>query len=523
MAADVQPIVVTFGLGVNARKRPADLDINECTIGENFDLDTQQSSMRSRLPFDLVATAPNAAAVRGFAQLIKQDGTISTLVQAGGTVFSWDGVSTFNSVGTVSTAAKLRGPREHNVTLDDKVLITDLSKEENVKTWDGMTFEDLAHDLSTTFKAKYCRVHKERAFFGNVTTGTTSVPHMLVGSKLSDVTDLSVDERPSAALDPSAPFFILTPDLKPINGLEYAFGNFLISSEVGRIHLLKGSSAFDFEIESFYDGSSAEGEECFHNIGNDVLIGGLGRIESLSGILEFGDVETNDLTLPISPLIEDVTAWRMFFDQTRQQVFCFPEGFSEVWVLHKSLVQPVNGQVTISPWSKWTTTVSDGFTPASAMSLRDPVTGTATVYMGGSTGQIYRLNGSGATDAGTDTITTTRTSKLINIPIHADVFDGRWWVDYRLQFETTITLSFMWGGVEYPDDELTFTIPSANFAIYNDSDHYGEEIFYSSRFQTRVRRQTQPMSGRGNYLQVKVSYSGEAEIEEVGIELRAQA
>ena len=155
-----QPIVLTFGGGLNARKRIADVQIDECVESSiNFDLDSQQKALNRRRPFDLVSTAPNGSEIRGFAQMIRRDGTVSTLVQAGGAVYSWNGDQTFVQVGTVSAAARLRGPREHNFTLDEYVIITDLTKTEVVKQWDGTSFIDLPHDLGGDLFAKYCRVY----------------------------------------------------------------------------------------------------------------------------------------------------------------------------------------------------------------------------------------------------------------------------------------------------------------------------------------------------------------------------
>ena len=152
-------VILTFGGGLNARRRVIDVVLDECVApSENFDLDPQFRALNRRKPFDLVATAPNGAAINGLAQLIKQDQSISSLVQAGGNVYTWDGASNFTLVGTVSTNAKLRGPREHNFTLDEYVVITDLNKAEVVKKWDGTTFADLAHDLGGDFFAKYARV-----------------------------------------------------------------------------------------------------------------------------------------------------------------------------------------------------------------------------------------------------------------------------------------------------------------------------------------------------------------------------
>lgn len=542
MAREIPPVVITFAGGVNSRVRPADVNIDECMVGVNFDLDSQQRSMRTRKPFDLVATAANASEIRGFAQLVKRDGSTSTLVQAGGTVYSWDGETAPTTVvGTVSTNSRLRGPRDHNFTLDEIVLITDIEKATTVKSWDGTTFQDLAHNIAgVQFFAKYCAVQRERAFFGNVTTDNAPVPHVLVGSKRGDATTLTVSDRPSSALGEDSPFFLVTLDLRPINGLDAAFGNFIISSQKGKLFVLRGSSAFDFEVLDFHQGSAVSGDEAMANIGNDVLLGLPTRIESLTGTLNFGDVETNDLSLPIAPDIENVTEWRIAYDPGSQQAYCFPEGRAEVWVLHKSLLarsrgaqlsqaSTVTSTTALSPWSKWTTTQAMNFQPTAVMTLIDPVSGNDVVYAGDATGNIYRLNGDGDNDGGTAAIAVSRTSKLIRVDHTAELFSVDGWVDFRLQFAIDLTLTFIWGGEEHPSQPVTIPIGGQGFPVYNAADgatgvaYYGGEFFYSARFQTQIRRKRTWPAGRGNYLQVKAEFSGEAEIQEIGLIIKAAA
>lgn len=530
MARDIDPIVITFAGGLDTRRRPADADVNECTAGENFDLDAQQLTMRTRQPFDLVATAPNAAEIRGFAQLITRDNTITTLVQAGGNVYSWDGETTFNLVGTVNSGSKIRGPRDNIFSISDKVVITDLEKLTPVKTWDGTTFEDLDHNITGTSQlfAKYAKVAKERLLLFNIKTDADDNPHVMIGSETGTLNTLSTSTKPSSAIGPADAFFLVTPDLKPINGAEFGFGQLIMSTTEGRLFILQGNSAFDHSFEPFFEGSAIAGNEGMQNIGNDVLFGLPGRIESLTGTLNFGDVETNDLSNPITPDVEDITEWRIVYDRNRQQALCFPKGAAQLWVLHKSLlslsqghIQSASGQ-TISPWSKWTTTQSMNFEPSTVMALKEPISKKDVVYAGGSAGEIYLINGSGDQDGGTDDVTASRTSKLFKIPHTAELFNIEGWIDYRLQFATTVTITFIWGGHEFPEQSITVPLQEANFAVYNGDAWYNGEFFYSARFQTQIKRHTFNPASRGNFLQVKVEYTGEAEIEEIGLLLEAQ-
>ncbi|MGI9626720.1 MAG: hypothetical protein ACR2QM_07785, partial [Longimicrobiales bacterium] len=265
-----EPIILKFGGGVHSRASEDEIDPRECASGQNFQLDLENREFMPRDPFDLLGTTPNGSEIRGGGQLQKADGTISTLVQAGDTVYKWDG-TTFTSVGTVSTSAKLRGWQEQNWQLDDKLLLTDLALIEPVKEWDGTTFQDIAHNLTGDFIAKYCFVSNERAFFGNVISNSVATPHMLVGSERSDYLTLSVSDRPSSALNEGDAFFLLTPDLRPINGLVEAFQTIIMSSLNGSIWLLEGQSSKDFSIRELYPRSGAVADESLAYIGNDVV------------------------------------------------------------------------------------------------------------------------------------------------------------------------------------------------------------------------------------------------------------
>lgn len=517
MAGEIPPVVLTFGGGLNTRKRAADIDIGECTQGENFDLDLQNRAFRTRQPFDYVATADNAGEIRGYGQLIKQDGTLSTLIQAGTTVYEWDGSTTFTSVGTVNASAKLRGPKDHNYSLDDLLILTDLNKAEVVQSWDGTTFQDFAHNLAgVSLYAKYAKVNRERLWLANITTDATAVPHMVVGSQVESSTTLSTSNKPSSALGLDSPFYMLTPDLKPINGFEQGFGQMILSTEEGRLFAITGSNAFDFSIDEFYDGSAASGDEGLLNIGNDVAIGMNGRIESLSGTINFGDVEADDATRNIRTDVEDITAWVFVYDQRAQQVFAFPTNGGSVWVFHKALA---GGE--LSPWSKWLTNHSFDFTPSTVFSIIDPITSLRTVFAGDATGNIWKLNGTGDQDGGSVDITARRRSKLIRIDASAELFDVDVWVDYRIATASEITMRFIWHGIEYGTTEVTFPLSAAAYDVYNGSTYYNGSGYYSSRFQTQIRRHEFTPGGRGNHLQVEAEFAGTAEIEEIGLHIKA--
>ena len=247
-------VTMRFGDGLHTRSSEDEIGDREAADGKNFLLDLRNKNLRNRPPFDLVGTVPNGAAVTGGGSLLKSDGTVSTLVQAGSAVYEWDGAGSFTSVGTVSSNAKLRGHwRSHNWTLGDKLILTDLASAEVIKEWDGTTFQsttftDEAASPFGAFKAKYLDISNERAVFSNVVDPGATTRHMMVGSLRGDYTQITVTNRPSSALSEEDPFFLLTPDLKPINGHVAAFGSVIISTEYGQMFNLTGESAKDFRF-----------------------------------------------------------------------------------------------------------------------------------------------------------------------------------------------------------------------------------------------------------------------------------
>lgn len=528
MAAENQPVILTFGGGINAKARQMDVNINECTDGDNFDLNPSYQALTRRRAFDLSATVPNTSQINGYAQLIARDGSVSTLIQAGTNVYEWDHSSTFTLRGSVAANTKMRGPRDQNWTLDEYVIITDLNKNEIVKKWDGTAFSTHTTSLVGSFYAKYCRVVRERAWFGNVKTGSTDLPHLVVGSELSNAEVLSTSDRPASTLGYDSAFYIPMPDLKPINGMEAAFGTFLFSTSKGRLYQLSGSSAFDFEINEFYPGSAASGDEAIANIGNDVLFGLPGRIETLSGTLNYGDVESDDLSLWISPRIEDVPEWTIIYDRRLQKAFCFPSNQSAVWVMHKNMLQRshvAGGNVNnagLSPWAKWTTGHTMAFSPTCVMPLIDGSSGLEVVYAGDSLGNIYKLDGDAGIDAGTTSLTVTRTSGYLSIP-EGSVFDVEGWVHYRKDFSATLTLTFLHAGKSIFDQDIIIPLTAGDgIAVYNGSDYYNLSSYYGRSFSGRISRRDFTSAGQSSGFQVKVTVEsdGDVQIDEIGLRFK---
>src|SRR3990167_6399893 len=284
---------VTFGGGLNEAQTP---DINEAAEGSyNFDLSKDTSQLVPRAPFDLAGTTTPVADIRGLLQLVKRDDTETTLVQSGATVYKWDGASTFSSAGTVTATAQLR---DVYWSLGDYLVITDLQKVQPVMQWDGTTFGTLSTGLGTSLYAKYGLVHQGRVWLFNVKT-SSDTPHLMVASAFEnplsyDTTQRAVTGTFTTGLEA---FYMLSPDLRPINGsVKTIDGGLVISTVEGSLFKLSGTDANTYKWDNFYPASQAVGVESMVSTGNDVLyMRKGGNIESLAATQKFGDVQADDI------------------------------------------------------------------------------------------------------------------------------------------------------------------------------------------------------------------------------------
>jgi len=533
LKGEPEPIILRFGGGVHSQASEDEINPLECADGQNFQLDLENSQFIPRNPFDLEGTTPNAAEIRGMGQLQKADGTISTLVQAGDTVYEWDG-SSFSTVATVSPTAKLRGRLEQNWQLDDKLLLTDMNLIEPVKEWDGTTFQNIAHNLSGDFIAKYGFVSNERAFFGNVISGSTptATPHMLVGSERGDYLTLSVSDRPSSALNEQDAFFLLTPDLRPINGLVEAFKTIVMSSLRGSIWLLSGGSAKDFDIDELYPRSGAVADESMAYIGNDVIYGRQGRIESVLATDKFADVQSDDITIPIKDKVSSFKTWRTIYNSRVQRVYLFPDSENEVWVYHKDVANERPGTLrlsdsprNLSPWSKWVTQHQSNFTPTAVMNMFDPNDGLEYVYFGDSSGNFYKMEGTANQgDANSAAIISERLSVLFPAPADSTAYNIEGWIAYRKDRAATVSMTFEAAGRSVFNETVMITIPAVtNRPTYGGTTYYGGSDYYGVPFAGRLTRQQFAPPGRMDAWQVRlrVESSETFEIQEVGLRFQA--
>lgn len=522
MAETSQPVIITFQGGLNTRVRTADISPFEATQGRNFDIDPEFAALKKRKSFDFIADAGGGRAIKGIMQQVSPDGTTSTLVQTDELVVLWDQASNFSLVDAVSPNSRLRGTRTANFALTDDVIITDLALETVVKKWDGNNFDTLEHSLTGDFYAKYARVMQNRAYYANIRT-TTRTPHVVLGSAVDDFENLSILDKPSSALGDDAAFFLTTPDLRPINGFDQAFGKSLVSTQKGQLFELTGSSAQDFAFSEFYFGSAVSGEEALVNIGNDIMMGLPSRIESLSGVDNFGDVESNDLSRFIAPSLKRSSEWLLAYDRSRQDVYCIPNNSAVIWVFKKSAFD-LNS--IVSPWLLWDL---DPILNLSKFTTVQTIIGpdgeNDVVVAGTDDGRLIRLNGDGVKDLGTAPITMERTTGLIRGPM-PQVADITGWINYRKKFATQITLTFMFGGLHEFDQSMTIDLPGTDcpIPVYGGNFYYNGANYYSSGFSGRISRTEDPRpAGQSNHFQVKISHTGsqDIQIEEIGFVWRS--
>lgn len=516
-------VVLRFGGGQHSSASEEDILETECASGRNFLLDAQNRQFRPRKGFKYLGTAPNGSELRGMAFLRQADGTNTMLVQAAGTVYQYaNGI--FTSVGSCQSTAKLRGRLEHNFTLDDKVIITDLNLAEEVHEWNGATFQQVTFTDETisgafgTFRAKYCYVSNERAIFANIHDNGTNFPHLIVGSKRGQFEQISTAQRPSSSLSEEEPWFLVQPDLRPINGLVHAFGQSVISSDAGSLYILEGASAKDFSVRELFPRSGAFGDESVIYAGNDIYYGRQGRIESVAATDQYGDVEANDLSIVIRDAIEDYDDWTGAYNQRLQRAYFLADGTNELWVLFKTLL---GGQE--SPWARWTTAHALNFAPSVMMNGINPDDGLEYVFLGDSSGNLYQLESDETADAGSTPIIVERTSKLFSLPTDEQAFAFQGWILYRRDEAFTVTITIEYQGLSVYNQEIEVTTPAVTRKVYGGGLYYSNGEYYSASFTGKLERQILAAAGKGNEFQItaKVDASIAWIINEIGFKFRA--
>ncbi len=459
----------TFSGGINELNDIA-ISPDEAILGQNFELGLGNTKFKPRKPFDLVGTATNAGKIHGLHQLIERDGTKTTLVAAGTDMYEYDGV-TFTDVGNINVNGELH---DFAWELDQTIIIVDRAKVEQVLEWDGTTLSTLTTGLGANLFAKYGLQANGRAFLGNLTTGVTANPHMLVASAFEDREDYDTSARGGAGgfSTGNEAFFLLTPDFRPINGMVEFQQDIVISTEGGKLFRLVGDDASNYRFVDYYAGSSAIGDNAFVDAGDDIFFmraGGV--IESLKSTDRYGDVGTDDISLPVRETTLDQVSTRIIYDQSNRKVFFFLS--SKILVLFKDLINS-----KLSPFSIYKTTHASAFNTSAARYMQSPTTATLTnsVFFGDDDGNIYDLNGIGELgDAGTDLIDTIRKFPLQDFT-YDQILAGS--VFYRRLGECDLNMQFDWGD-ERNETDLTVRLKGTTGLTGN---FYGGEQYYAGDF-----------------------------------------
>ncbi len=508
-------VVFRFGGGLNRTHNEQEISRRATVDGKNFQLELDNFELRPRGGFTKLGTAPNGGSIDGFAQLIKIGGERTTLIQAGTNVYLFDGTN-FTLVGTVNAGTRMRGsPIDHQWTLDDKVLITDLELKTPLLEWDGTTFRQTVTNLSQPFFAKYCVVDDDRAVFANVQSGIPT-PHVVLVSALEDYRTLTVTDRPASEISAADPIFLTMPDLKAINGTVNAFDVLTFSTVRGRIYRLNGSDSTDFSIDKLYPNSGSDAAESLTYIGNDIVYARQGKIESLRGTLDFGDVINDDISRKIAPDITNETDWVVAYDSRLQRVLFWND--QRIFVFHS----PVANDREESPWSLWDTQHSSNFEKTSVFTIFDPRDGIERVFWGDKNGNVYVFDDA-ADDDGTDIITEW-TTPLISAPVNAQASSPEGWIKYhQIDEDVIVDLQHQFGGIEVHDEPVTVNLlkreVDTNGAFWNGESFWNGDDHWGQRHKDRSRRAIFNGAGRGEDFQLKIKIeSGERwAIQEIGL------
>jgi hypothetical protein len=179
----------------------------------------------------------------------------------------------------------------------------------------------------------------------------------------------------------------------------------------------------------------------------------------------------------------------------------------------------------LSPWMRWTTNHPLAFQPTFAMSMLDPSDGLEYVFMGDSSGNWYRLEGTGEDgDGGTTNIRTEYLSKLFVAPLDTQAYEIEGWIKYRKDRPNTCRITFEFQGETIKSHAVEVDFPEAEQgAFYGGEFYYGDPDVYYGTITGKIARQSFTPPGQGNEFQVRVEVEGTEEfaIVEIGLRFRA--
>lgn len=351
-------------------------------------------------------------------------------------------------------------------------------------------------DAEVTLYAKYGAVHNGRQWLFNVTSDSADTPHLLVASAWEDIESYDTAARAEdGTVTADEAFYMLTPDLKPINGVAQFNKELIISTLDGKLFRLIGNDATNYRWVDYYSGSASVGTETMVNFGNDVaLMREGGRIDTLRQTDASGDVTVDDISRWIPNITRSLSESLSVYDNDRQKVYFFVQ--SKILVLYKEYLYGSQ----VSPWGVYTTELDFRFNTSAAVRLRRPGGTSYSVYVGGDGGEIYDLNGTGSGDAGTTGIQMKRRSNLIeDLDTKQNMLSGS--VHYRRVEQVDLVMSCDWSE-EY---NLTTAIVSLKGRSPTDSAtpyfgggiYFNDNSYYNGGFAFEGRPTTQRFSPAG--------------------------
>jgi hypothetical protein len=491
--------------GLNEQQYPS---LEEAAVGsQNFDLQKSQLQFIPRRPFDLEGTAPNGSSIGGIMQLVKRDNSETTIVQAGKDIYTWSGENTSSGwaiEGSVNANSKLR---DIHWLLDEWLIITDIELDTPVSRWDGSVFGALPTGLGGTLYAKYAAVYNNRVWFSNIIIGSTPYPQVILASAFENATSYDSTKRAkdSSFTTGLEAFFLVSPDLRPINGMQTFYNTLVFSTVDGAMFRMSGSTSEDYTIDPFYAKSNAAGTETMINAGNDLFFMRQGgAIESLISTQNFGDVATDDVSRYIPDSIDGLTDGIAAYDQVLQKVMWFVG--SKVLVLFKDFLE-----TKLSPWSIYKTQLSESFNTNAVKYMKRPGTQEYTVYFGGANGQIFNLNGSGTSgDAGSYAIQSKRVFRWLDKDDGLNwgsVFRGR--IQYRRKGTVPISVEGQWGD-EFYTSTCSMNLDgdvSTTSVYFGGSYYFGGSIYFNQGADAVENIATKGFSlvGKGSTLSLSLS------------------
>lgn len=342
-------------------------------------------------------------------------------------------------------------------------------------------------DKGVELKAKYAIPWNNRMWLFNITADGTATPHMALVSAFEDPEDYDNSSRGHAqggtGLAASDAFYLLSPDGRPINGAVSFYDTLVLSTAEGRLFKVTGSDATDYQIDEYYPGSSALGDEGIVNTGNDVTFARTGRVvESLVSTDRYGDVSTDDLSKWIPTSVKLMSNPITVYDQEQQKVYLFDDGLSGVLVFDKEFFLSGRSDDTgqLSPWIMYKTNMLNRFSTKCAANIRDPLstTKTRTVFWGDADGRVYNMNGtlSGGDGGDTSVVTYRKTRIISEMDTVNEVMFGL--LEYVRRSVTPIELIFNWGD-EYHRETISFNL-KASFGL-------GSPVFWGGDFYWDAR------------------------------------